>query len=164
VKKIAVVCVEDEPDVLDAIVRELEPLENLFPVETAGSAAEAGKLLESLHDAGTEVGLLFCDHIMPGVTGVDFMVSLQEGDQWNKTRKVLLTGQAGLEATVKAVNEAELSHYIAKPWENREVLQVAKDQLTHYIRERDLNPMPYLQHLNPELLGDHLRKHASADR
>jgi DNA-binding NtrC family response regulator len=162
--KIHIVCIEDEPDVLEAVVRELEPLEDCFPVEAAESAKEARSLLADLVKRGDEVGLLLCDHIMPGENGVDLLVDLQKDENWKPTRKVLLTGQAGLEATVKAVNQAELSHYIAKPWDGDELVQVAKDELTHYIKERNLNPMPYLRHLNMDILGDHLRKHLSADR
>ncbi len=162
--KIHIVCIEDEPDVLEAVVHELEPLEDVFPVEAAESAKEARALLTSIVKRGDEVGLLLCDHIMPGENGVDLLVDLQKDEKWKATRKVLLTGQAGLEATVKAVNQAELSHYIAKPWDGDELVQVVKDELTHFIRARDLNPMPYMRHLNVELLGDHLRKHLSADR
>jgi CheY-like chemotaxis protein len=162
--KIYILCVEDEPDVLDAVVRELEGLEDVFPVEAAADAAEARKILDSLDAQGDQVGLIFCDHIMPGETGVDLLVSLQKDSRWRATRKVLLTGQAGLDATVKAVNQAELSHYVAKPWDANELMQVAKDQLTHYVKAMDLNPMPYLSLLNVEDLGDQLRRHSLADR
>lgn len=162
--EIYIVCVEDEPDVLDAVVRELEEMEDVFPVEAACDASDARGVLRRIHDKGNEVGVIFCDHIMPGESGVDLLVELENDPRWRLTRKVLLTGQAGLEATVKAVNEADLSHYVAKPWDERELVEVAKEQLTEYIKDRDLNPMPYLSHLDMDRLGDHMRKHLSADR
>lgn len=162
--ELVIVCVEDEPDVLDAVVRELEPLEDLFPVEAAANAEEARELLEALAGRGDEVGVIFCDHIMPGETGVDLLISLQGDDRWRHTRKVLLTGQAGLDATVKAVNDADLSHYVAKPWDDQELVTVAQREMSRYVVERDLNPMPYLKGLDPEILGDHLRRHAGGDR
>jgi CheY-like chemotaxis protein len=162
--RIVILCVEDEADVLDAVVRELEGLENTFPVEAAADAAEARALLEEIDQRGDSVGLIFCDHIMPGETGVDLLVALQGDDRWRETRKVLLTGQAGLEATVKAVNEAELSHYIAKPWDVEELATVARRELTEYVKARDLNPMPYLKELDAAALGDQLRRHAGGDR
>lgn len=160
---LVIVCVEDEPDVLEAVVRELEPLEDLFAVEAAEDAADARSVLHRVWDGGDEVGVIFCDHIMPGESGVDLLVEMQNDDKWRVTRKVLLTGQAGLEATVKAVNEADLSHYIAKPWEPDELVNVAKEQMTRYVMERDLNPYPYLKYLDTELLGDQLRRHAASD-
>jgi len=161
---IVIVCVEDEPDVLDAVIREVEPLEDLFVVEAAENSAEARQLLETIRSRGDEIGVIFCDHIMPGETGVDFLISLQQEEHWRSTRKVLLTGQAGLDATVKAVNQAELAHYIAKPWEANEVLEVARRELAFYLKARDINPLPYLRHLEVSLIEDLMRKHLSADR
>lgn len=161
--KLVIVCVEDEPDVLEAVVRELEPLEDVFDVEAAEDAADARSVLHRVWDGDDEVGVIFCDHIMPGESGVDLLVEMQNDDKWRMTRKVLLTGQAGLEATVKAVNEADLAHYIAKPWEPEELVRIAKEQMTRYVIERDLNPTPYLKYLDVDLLGDQLRRHAASD-
>jgi CheY-like chemotaxis protein len=159
--KIYILCVEDEPDVLDSVVRDLEELEDIFPVEAVGNADEARSVLESLHAEGHEVGVIFCDHIMPGESGVDLLVALRQDPRFAFTRKVLLTGQAGLEATVKAVNEARLAHYVAKPWESDELIWVAKAQMTRYFQERDINPWPYLRGLDVEDLEDLMRRHAA---
>jgi len=162
--KITIVCVEDEPDVLDAVIRELEPLEDVFVIEAAENAKEARHLLEQIQERGDETAVLFCDHIMPGENGVDLLVDLQKDERWQDVRKVLLTGQAGLEATVKAVNQAELAYYIAKPWEGDELMQIAKREVSQYLVAKDLNPMPYLKHVNMEIVQDLVRKHLSADR
>ncbi len=162
--KIVIVCVEDERDVLDAVIRELEPLEDLFLIEAAENAKEARELLLKIREREDETAVIFCDHIMPGENGVELLVDLQKDDRWKRTRKVLLTGQAGLEATVKAVNQAELAHYIAKPWEGDEILQVAKREIALYLKARDLNPLPYLRHLDVDLIKDLMRKHLSGDR
>ena len=161
---ITILCVDDEPDVLDVAVRELAPLEDIFPIETAADAGEARECMERLLHDGVGLGVIFCDHIMPGETGVDLLVSMTADERWRPTRKVLLTGQAGLEATVKAVNQAELAHYVAKPWDRDELLHVARRQLTLYIAARRLDPLPYLQHLDAEQAASLLRDYHEADR
>ncbi|TVR72645.1 MAG: response regulator [Spirochaetaceae bacterium] len=161
---ISILCVDDEPDVLDVVVRELASLEDTFPLETAGSAAEARECLDRLRRDGTGLGVIVCDHIMPGENGVDLLVAMAGDEQWRITRKVLLTGQAGLEATVRAINRAELAHYIAKPWENRELLHVVRRQLGLYIAARGLDPLPYLRHLEPGQAAALLRHMSDADR
>ncbi len=163
-KTIHILCVDDEPDVLDAVLRELEVLEDLFPIETAANASEARQALDRIAADGDYVGVLFCDHIMPGVTGVDFMVELEQDPRWIPTRNVLLTGQAGLDATIKAVNEASLAHYISKPWDKGELLRVARRQLSIFVKDMDINPLPYLRQLDVTELGDHLRHQFAADR
>jgi len=162
--KFTIVCVEDEPDVLDAVIRELEPLEDVLIIEAAQNAAEAKELLAQILSRGDETAIIFCDHIMPGENGVELLVDLQKDERWKYTRKVLLTGQAGLEATVKAVNQAELAHYIAKPWEGDEILKIAKQELAVFLNLRDLNPLPFLKHLDVTLVEDLMRRHMSADR
>lgn len=162
-KQIHILCVEDEPDVLDVVVRELAPLEDSFPIEAAASADEARLRLREIREQGDETGLIFCDHIMPGENGVEFLVDLHGDPEYAHTRKVLLTGQAGLEATVKAVNSAGLAHYIAKPWEAKELETVARRQLSHYIADCKYDPLPWLKDLDMNIVGDTLRDAARAD-
>lgn len=163
-RTIAILCVDDEPDVLEVAVRELAPLEDLFPIETAENAAEARSCMARLEQEGVMLGVIFCDHIMPGESGVDLLVAMTDDERRQPTRKVLLTGQAGLEATVKAVNQAELAHYVAKPWEPDELLNTAQRQLALYIAAQRLDPLPYLQSLGPEYAADLLREYGEADR
>ncbi len=163
-KKIYLLCVDDEADVLDAVLRELAPLEDVFPIEAAASAAEARERLDVLDKQGDAVGVIFCDHIMPGQSGVDLLVDLQKDPRWHDTRKVLLTGQAGLDATVKAVNHAGLAHYIAKPWDRDELVAVARKELGEFLIARDINPLPFLAHLDAAQLGPLLRRHVDGDR
>lgn len=166
---ISILCVDDEPDVLDVAVRELSVLEDVFPIETAGNAAEARDLLDQMDRDGIVVGVIFCDHIMPGESGVDLLVAMNGDPKWRLVRKVLLTGQAGLEATVRAVNQAGLAHYIAKPWDQDELLTVARRQLGICIGERGIDPLPYLEyldleHLDPDQVAGLLRKLSGSDR
>ncbi len=163
-QQIYILCVDDEPDVLDVVVRELSVLEDVFPIETAASAAEARSVMSRIHGEGARIGVIFCDHIMPGENGVELMVEMHRDERFRSTRKVLLTGQAGLDATVKAVNEAGLSHYIGKPWEADELLRVAREQLSRYVAACKLNPLPYLRHLVMDLVGDALRAASDTDR
>lgn len=141
-KRIFILCVEDEPEVLDAIVKDLSAFEDTFPIETARSVAEACAAVARIHQAKDTLGLVLCDHIMPGENGVEFLITLYRDPFTSTTRKVLLTGQAGLDATVRAVNFAKLDYYIGKPWTKPELLDVVRQQLKAYLiaHERDLRP------------------------
>jgi two-component system chemotaxis response regulator CheY len=153
-KNIAILCVEDEPEVREAILRDLRPLESHFEIETAGDTADASAVLAEFANRGILTGLILCDHRLPGETGVEFLTHVHQVPEYRDTRKVLLTGQAGHQDTIKAVNEAGLNHYLAKPWDPAELVESCKDQLTSYVLERDdIDPMPYLAILDaPRLL------------
>jgi len=157
-EKIYILVVEDEPEVLDAIVRDISDFEKMFPIEMADTAEEARELIESILEDGNRIGLILCDHVLPGENGVELMVEMQKSEETEPTRKVLITGQAGLEETVRAVNEAGLKQYIAKPWEKSELVKITKNLLTDYVIEETENPMRYMQLLDAERIADHIRK------
>lgn len=157
-EKIYILVVEDEPEVLDAIVRDLSEFEEIFPIEMADTAEEARELIQSIHGDDDHIGLILCDHVLPGQNGVELLVEMQKDPITESTRKVLITGQAGLSETVRAVNEADLKHYIGKPWEKEELVRITRLLLTDYVIENVENPMPYMQILDSERIADHIRK------
>jgi len=158
-KNIYILCVDDEPEVLEAIERDIAGFEEVFPIETAESVDEAENIIEKIYAAGDECGLILCDHIMPDKLGVDFLANLKFDPRTKQTKKVLITGQAGLNATIQAINECHLNHYIAKPWKGEELKKVTRDQLTDYVIEKKLNPMPYMTHLDTTRLSEEIHKH-----
>lgn len=157
-KSIYIMVVEDEAEVLNSIVRDIELFENKFPVEMADTAEEAAKIIEDILSEGDQIGLILCDHVLPGKNGVDLLVELQKDEKTQSIKKVLITGQAGLEDTVKAVNKADLKHYIEKPWKKADLVDTCRRLLTDYVIENRINIMPYMDVLDAERLADHLRK------
>lgn len=150
---IVILLVEDEPEVRDAVLRDLDPFEPLFRVEPAEDATDARAVLEEVAASGAAVGLVLCDHLLPGRRGTDFLIDLNRDPATRSIRKVLLTGQAGLEDTIRAVNEADLDHYVAKPWEPEELRAVVRDQLTDYVLEHEEDLLAYVNILDgPRLL------------
>ncbi len=158
---IYILCIEDEHEVLDAVVRDLEKLEDQFPVETATSAEEASEVIGKLLEENKKIGLVLCDHILPGENGIELLIELHKNEKTHNTRKVLLTGQAGLDDTVKALNQARLHHYIAKPWSKEELLEVAVELLTDYVIEQEENILPYMSSLNANRLSESIRTRRS---
>ena len=157
-KKIYILVVEDEPEVLDAIVRDISEFEDIFPIEMADTAEESKELISKLLNEGHEIGLILCDHVLPGQNGVELLVEMQNDERTQKTKKVLVTGQAGLDETIRAVNKAELEQYIAKPWKKETLVEVTRKLLTDYVLENRSNPMAYMQVLDRERIADEIRK------
>lgn len=157
----AILCVEDEPEVRDAIVRDLEGFEPAFRIEVAEDADDARTVMRDYRNRGSAVALILCDHLLPGMRGVDFLVELARAHPEDKTRKVLLTGQAGHADTIKAINEAGIDHYIAKPWSAPELKSVVLDQLTAFVLAASDDLLPYVALLDgPRLLDAIARRRA----
>lgn len=156
--KIYILVVEDEPDVLDSIVRDISSFEAFFPIEMADAAEEARELIQEILESDHEIGLILCDHVLPGDNGVELLVEMQKSEDTARTRKVLITGQAGLQETVRAVNEADLKHYISKPWQKEELVDIVRELLTEYVLKNVKNPLPYMQILDSERIAEFIRK------
>ncbi len=159
--KITILCVEDEPEVRDAIVRDLAPFADHFQIESAEDVDDARQVIAECEEAGDRVGLILCDHLLPGTRGVDFLIALSAERPNDAVRKVLLTGQAGHDDTIRAVNQAHLHYYIAKPWTPEDLHQVVRDQLTHYVLATPGDLMPYLAVLDAPRLLDAIGRRQS---
>ena len=152
--ELAILIVEDEPEVRDALIRDVAPFEGQFRIEAAEDVDDAHAALQSLAESGQKVALVLCDHMLPGVHGVDFLIELNEDKKTSPARKVLVTGQAGLEDTIRAVNDADLDHYIAKPWEEADLQDIVREQLTEYVARWVDDLLPYVPVLNgAKLMG-----------
>ena len=79
---------------------------------------------------------------------MDFLVELMKDERFSATRTVLVTGQADQSDTIRAVNQAGLDYYIGKPWNPDELRAVVRDQLTEYVLESGVNPLPYVSVLD----------------
>ncbi|MDE2275059.1 MAG: response regulator [Burkholderiales bacterium] len=113
-----VLLVDDEPGILSSLRRLLRPYG--YRVLTASSAAEGLQTLE--HEL---VDLVISDMRMPEMDGAKFLELARS--RWPDVMRVLLTGYADIGATVAAINRGEIYRYIAKPWDDADlVLTIAK--------------------------------------
>lgn len=151
--RLVILCIEDEDEVRDAVVRDLEVFEPAFTVEMAEDADDARQVVQEVAAAGDRIALVIADHRLPGMQGTDFLIELHEHKETHAARKVLLTGQAGHEDTIRAINEAGLDHYISKPWKEAELHSVVRDQLTEFVLEEVDDLLPFIATLDgPRLL------------
>lgn len=156
--KYLILCVDDEREVLDSVMQDLDCFEEHFIVEAAESVQEAKELIAESEREDVKLALILCDHIMPEQTGIQFLIELNQDESTKPTRKLLLTGQAGLEDTVEAVNHSSLDFYIAKPWQGDELRQVLKNQLTTYMIEHEPDLMPWASALETERVFEAIAK------
>ncbi|MEX0686251.1 MAG: response regulator [Balneolales bacterium] len=156
--EIYILIVEDEAGVLSAIVRDMEYFEEQFPIEMTESVEEARDVVKNILDHNGQLGLVICDHILPGTHGADFLVELQNDEKTAKAMNVLLTGQAGLDETIKAINEGGLKHFIAKPWDKDELINISIKLLTDYVIQNENDLLPYMKLLDQERIAAELHK------
>lgn len=131
--KPVILCIDDQREVLAALTKDLEHFTPHFDLIEAESAEDAGGVLDELLTRGTPVALIICDHVMPGTNGVDFLASARGRDELRHTGRLLLTGLATHEDTIRAINQAAIDRYIAKPWQTDELHRNVAELVTRFV-------------------------------
>src|ERR671932_1940674 len=149
--KQVIICVDDETTVLRSLRVELqEAIGDDYLIETAEGGEEALELIEELLEEAYEIPLIISDHIMPDMKGDELLKLVHEISP--KTLKIMLTGQADLEAVGNAIKYAKLYRYIAKPWHTQDLSLTVKEAVNSYLQEKKLSEQNrQCQLLNQEL-------------
>jgi len=103
-----ILCVDDEANVLAAFRRNLR---KAFDLETAQSPEEG---LKAIAETGP-YAVVVSDLKMPGMDGIQFLAKVREVAP--DAVRVMLTGNADLEAAAAAVNEGHIFRFLTKPVE-----------------------------------------------
>jgi thioredoxin reductase (NADPH) len=112
--------VDDEPNVLNAVERDLRAHYGAsYQIIKASSGAVALKLLLELKKRTTPVALLLVDQRMPGMSGTELLIKAAR--LYPDARKVLLTAYADTEAAIDSINRIGLNYYLMKPWDPPEL-------------------------------------------
>jgi adenylate cyclase len=150
-KKPVIICVDDEQTILDSLeIDLLKAFEDKYLIETAQSGEEALELLSELLAEQYEVPLVISDQIMPNMKGDELLRSVHAISP--NTLKIMLTGQADLEAVVNAINYAKLYRYIPKPWQCDDLKLTAAEAIYRYFQDQKLAEKQIeLQEMNQEL-------------
>ncbi|MCK5522452.1 MAG: hybrid sensor histidine kinase/response regulator [Thiomargarita sp.] len=135
--KPVILCVDDEQLLVDALKQQLKlQFGNNYQIETAESGSEALEIIEELLEEDIEIPLVISDQLMPGMKGNELLKQIHAIIP--KTLKILLTGQADADAVGKAVNNANLYRYIAKPWEPTDFNLTVTEAVHSYFQEKEL--------------------------
>jgi thioredoxin reductase (NADPH) len=114
--KPTIVCVDDDPQVLAAIQRDVRgKYGSEYRIVRAASGAEALGAIKTVKLRGDAVALFLVDQRMPEMSGTEFLEEAMEIHPG--ARKVLLTAYADTSAAIDAINTVGLDHYLMKPWD-----------------------------------------------
>ncbi|MCJ0881545.1 response regulator [Vibrio sp. CCB-PB317] len=156
-EKLNVICVDDQREVLSAVLQDLEPLHQWLNIEDCESAGEVIELMDELDAEGEMIALIISDHVMPGKTGVELLTEVSQDSRFVRTRKVLLTGQATHTDTINAINSAGIDRYFEKPWQASQLIECVRNLVTQYIFDMGLDYTQYHEHLDQSVVFERLR-------
>ena len=119
--------VDDEENILRSLQRVLrkEPYE----LTTATSGDQAIGLMKK-----QSFDLVISDARMPGMDGPTLLATIKKKDP--ECIRILLTGYADIDSTVKAINDGQIYRYISKPWDDDELRLILRQALAFQQSER----------------------------
>lgn len=114
--KPVVLTVDDDPDVLQAVARDLRhQYGDRFRIVRADSGMRALAVIEQLKLRQESVALFLVDQRMPQMGGVEFLEKAKE--IFPDAKRALLTAYADTDAAIQSINNAKLDYYLLKPWD-----------------------------------------------
>ncbi len=114
--KPVILAVDDDPEVLGAVERDLrQHYRSDYRILKSGSGGEALEAARQLKQRGTPIALFLVDERMPGMTGTQFLCEAIK--LYPESRRVLLTAYADTQAAISGINDVGLDHYLLKPWD-----------------------------------------------
>jgi thioredoxin reductase (NADPH) len=112
----AILTIDDEPEVLRAVERDLRRKYGKdYRILGADSGAAALDLLKQLKERGDSVALLLADQRMPQMSGLETLSASME--IFPSAKRALLTAYADTNAAIAAINTAKVHYYLLKPWD-----------------------------------------------
>lgn len=113
--KPAILTVDDDPEVLQAVSRDLRhQYGDRFRIVRADSGITALEAVQQLKLRNEAVALFLVDQRMPQMGGVEFLE--QAKSIFPDAKRALLTDYADTDAAIKSINSAKIDYYLLKPW------------------------------------------------
>lgn len=122
VQSATILCVDDEPGILSALRRLFRA--KGFQVQIAEGGKAGLALLET-----QPFDLVISDMRMPEMDGAAFLEQVRL--RWPDSIRLLLTGYADITSVMAAINKGEIYRYIAKPWDDNDILLIVRSALQH---------------------------------
>ncbi len=112
-----ILIVDDEEAILETMTFTFM---DLYEVLTTADPTQAISIIEE----NQPVSVIITDQRMPGMTGVELLKEVYE--KFPETVRIILTGFADSEATIKAINDGHIYGYVNKPWEPDELKSIVR--------------------------------------
>ena len=116
--------VDDELNILDSYRRKFR---KMYAVTIANSGAEAIELIKNNID---KYKVIVTDYKMPNMDGIELLTNIKNLN--TDIVRVIITGQADLDITIKAINNGNIFRFLTKPCESETLIAVIDASIKQY--------------------------------
>lgn len=144
-EKFSILFLDDEKAIVNSLYRLFRP--EGYKLHRANRGEDALAILEAEH-----IDLIISDMRMPEMDGAEFFSRVAETHP--NTVRILLTGYADMESTIKAINEGKLDRYCTKPWNDDDIKMVVRQALeTKHMRDEQKRLTALTQSQHDEIVA-----------
>ncbi|PIE43710.1 MAG: ATPase [Gammaproteobacteria bacterium] len=147
-KKYTILCIDADPAVHSRLQEELQSIARVFDVICVTTIEQARSIVAKIKEDQRQLCMAISENNMEGLSGIDFLVELNQDEFTRDSRKILFTENAQIQDVVNAVNEARLDFFLAKPWLREELLKAVTDQATTFLLSHETDLLPYCLELD----------------
>ncbi|MFK7966873.1 MAG: response regulator [Burkholderiaceae bacterium] len=122
-KKPLVLCVDDEPQILQGMQLNVR---RKFRLLTATSGLEGLKIIEESETPAVVIS----DMRMPGMSGAEFLTQVRQLSP--DSVRMLLTGYSDIEDTIAVVNDGQIFRFLTKPCGPLDLIHAIRDAVSQY--------------------------------
>ncbi|MCC5946636.1 MAG: response regulator [Bernardetiaceae bacterium] len=124
----AIICVDDDRLILQSLKSQLsDAFYSAYIIEAAESAEEALEAIDFLAQRNVKTVMMICDWLMPDIRGDQLLVEAYK--RFPNMTTIMLSGQADEAAVRRAYEKGNLNDFLAKPWEEEELIEKIKKLL-----------------------------------
>ncbi len=128
-----ILCVDGDPQALSALEATLQSVcDSRLAVEGFASAELALERVDEFHSPDVRVALVITEQVLTGLSGVDFLLALQEKPDFRATRKVLTSADTKASDLSRALNRGALHRSLMKPYSTEELSECVRSLLTSF--------------------------------
>jgi DNA-binding NarL/FixJ family response regulator len=126
---VSVLLVDDEPDVVEALMLALRAQE--YELFTETSPLRALSLLRQ-----RSIDVVISDERMPGMSGSEFLARVYEAHP--DSVRIVLTGYANVDAAMRAINQGRIARFLCKPCLGDDLVRSVSEALKERAASRSL--------------------------
>ncbi len=118
-----VLCVDDEPNILNSLKRLLRRED--YRLLTASSGPSALEIMQE-----DQVHVVISDQRMADMSGVEFLARVKE--EYPDAIRIILTGYTEVDSITEAINKGHIYKFFLKPWNDQNLKLEIKQALDQY--------------------------------
>ncbi len=85
---LAIIYVDDQREILSTLSKDLEMFSEYINIEECESAVEAIEIIEEIDAEGGKVAIIISDHIMPEMSGVEFLSKMHQDSRFTAKKNI----------------------------------------------------------------------------